>query len=96
MGRAKDAVEVLQKVVDVREKVFQEGNRLLALSQADLALAFELDGEFDKAISMMQRAALAVRNCLPPTDHQRIATEKELDRMLNAYSNKLNCEEAGS
>ena len=87
-GRAKDAVEILQQVVDTEEKLFQEENQLQAASQASLAFALESNGEFDKAISMMQRAASTVRKCLPPINLERIETEEDLTRMVNAYSSK--------
>lgn len=76
MGRDEEAVEVLQRALEIRERVLGHDNVTTAVTMGALANVFNHLGRFDRAESLYA-GELSIRQRLLPPDHMDVALSLE-------------------
>lgn len=89
-GNHGKAVELLEQVVQVQEKLAEDDPSRLA-SQHKLAHAYQKKGQIDKAIQLLKHVVKIRKEKLAEDDHDRLTSEHELG---HAYQEKGQIDEA--
>lgn len=79
-GRVLDAVEILEKVVEIRGKVLVETHADYLASQHELAIAYIQNGQATEAIRLLKAVVLTEREILNESHVGRLTSEHELAR----------------
>jgi tetratricopeptide (TPR) repeat protein len=77
-GQVKKAVELLEQVVAVREKVLAENHPDQLASQHALAMAYEADGQVKKAVELLEQVVAVKEKVLAENHPNRLASQHEL------------------
>jgi tetratricopeptide (TPR) repeat protein len=77
-GQVKKAVELLEQVVAVREKVLAEDHPNRLASQHELAGAYEADGQVKKAVELLEQVVAVQEKVLAEDHPDRLASQHAL------------------
>lgn len=80
-GQVGKAVELLEHVATVQEKVLAEGHPDRLASQHELALAYEADGQVGKAVELLERVVAVEARVLRDDHPSRLLSQSALADM---------------
>ncbi|KAL2671494.1 hypothetical protein Neosp_014084 [[Neocosmospora] mangrovei] len=76
-GRAREAVDLLENMVSIREKIFVENYPDRLASQHNLARAYQANGQIDKAIDLLEHVVSV---------NEKILAENHPDRLISQHT----------
>jgi tetratricopeptide (TPR) repeat protein len=79
-GQIQKAVELLERVVMIQERVLAEEHPSRLASQHELARAYEADGQVQKAVELLERVVMIRERVLAEEHPDRLASQHELAR----------------
>ena len=83
-GQVQKAVELLEQVVEVREKTLSPEHPSRLASQHELAGAYQADGQVQKAVELLEQVVEVEEKTLSPEHPHRLASQHALARAYDA------------
>lgn len=77
-GRVKEAVELLQHVVRIKEIILIESHPDRLASQHELAGAYQANGQITEAVELLEYVVVRIREIIVPSHPSRLVSEQNL------------------
>ena len=84
-GKIKPAIELLECVVAVRERILDEEHPALVVSQHELAVAYKADGQAKDAVDILKYVVAVRVRTLDEAHPARVLSERVLEESRRQY-----------